>query len=102
MAEAIEVLHIEITGYGALLHSLCTNVGNIQEQRTPESSELARSALRYQERGRSWLEELRTHLNANASAEKYHLYFNGANYKDPNEEGQSYQQDFTSNMYNGL
>lgn len=102
MAEAIEVLHIEITGDGALLHSLRTNVGNIQEQRAPESSELARSALRYQERGRSWLEELRAYLNANASAEKYPLYFNSVNYQDPNEEGQSYKQDFNSNMYNGL
>jgi len=102
MAEAIEVLHIELTGDGALLYSLRTNVGNIQEQHAPASSELARSALRYQERGRSWLQDLREHLNAQASAEKYPLYFNSANYEDPTEIGQSYQQDFNSNMYNGL
>jgi len=102
MAEAIEVLHIEITGDGALLYSLRANVGNIQEQHAPASSELARSALRYQERGRSWLQDLREHLNAHASAEKYPLYFNSANYEDPKEIGQSYQQDFSSNMYNGL
>jgi len=102
MAEAIEVLHIELTGDGALLYSLRTNVGNMQEQHAPASSELARSALRYQERGRSWLQDLREHLNAQASAEKYPLYFNSANYEDPTEIGQSYQQDFNSNMYNGL
>ena len=102
MAEAIEVIHIELTGDGALLYSLRTNVGNIQEQHAPASSELARSALRYQERGRSWLQDLRAHLNANASAEKYPLYFTSDQYEDPALQGQSYQQDFNSNLFNGL
>jgi hypothetical protein len=77
-------------------------VGNIQEQHAPASSELARSAFRYQELGRSWLQDLRAHLNASASAENYPLYFNSDQYEDPALQGQSYQQDFNSNLFNGL
>mgnify|MGYP000672281949 CR=1 FL=1 len=102
IADSIEDLNFEISGNGAFVHSLRTNVGNIKESARPQAFDLNSFSVKHKKKGEEWLSLLLSFLNANASADKYAEFFNSDQFESEEDYASLRAQDENSNLYNGL